>query len=42
MDASGRPSLWKKEVYAGGEEWVGSEAQYQAEVGRGDAPPDRG
>jgi molybdopterin synthase catalytic subunit len=24
--------LWKKEVYLGGEEWVGSEAQYQAEI----------
>ncbi len=27
--------LWKKEVYAGGEEWIGSEAQYQAELGNG-------
>ena len=24
--------LWKKEIYVGGEEWIGSEAQYQAEV----------
>jgi len=24
--------LWKKEIYVGGEEWVGSEAQYQREV----------
>ena len=24
--------LWKKEVYVGGERWVGSEAAYQAEV----------
>jgi molybdopterin synthase catalytic subunit len=24
--------LWKKEVYLGGEEWVGSEAAYQAEL----------
>jgi MoaE-MoaD fusion protein len=24
--------LWKKEIYEGGEEWIGSEAQYQAEV----------
>ena len=24
--------LWKKEIYAGGEEWIGSEAQYQAEI----------
>ena len=24
--------LWKKEIYVGGEEWVGSEAQYQAEL----------
>jgi len=24
--------LWKKEVYVGGEEWVGSEAAYQEEV----------
>ena len=26
--------LWKKEVYMGGEEWVGSEAQYQLESRR--------
>lgn len=26
--------LWKKEIYVGGEEWVGSEAQYQAELER--------
>ena len=25
--------LWKKEIYVGGEEWVGSEAQYQKELG---------
>jgi molybdopterin synthase catalytic subunit len=24
--------LWKKEVYEGGEEWIGSEAAYQAEL----------
>jgi molybdopterin synthase catalytic subunit/molybdopterin converting factor small subunit len=24
--------LWKKEVYVGGEQWVGSEAQYQREI----------
>jgi molybdopterin synthase catalytic subunit/molybdopterin converting factor small subunit len=24
--------LWKKEVYDGGEEWIGTEAQYQAEI----------
>lgn len=24
--------LWKKEVYEGGEQWVGSEAQYQREI----------
>ncbi len=24
--------LWKKEIYVGGEEWVGSEAQYQREM----------
>ncbi|MGZ8686796.1 MAG: molybdenum cofactor biosynthesis protein [Gaiellaceae bacterium] len=24
--------LWKKEIYVGGEEWVGSEAQYQSET----------
>jgi molybdopterin synthase catalytic subunit/molybdopterin converting factor small subunit len=24
--------LWKKEIYVGGEAWVGSEAQYQAEL----------
>jgi MoaE-MoaD fusion protein len=24
--------LWKKEVYVGGEEWVGTEAQYQSEL----------
>ena len=24
--------LWKKEIYVGGEEWIGSEAQYQAEL----------
>lgn len=31
--------LWKKEVYVGGEVWVGSEAQYQAEAGaRNDTP----
>jgi molybdopterin converting factor subunit 1 len=24
--------LWKKEIYVGGEQWVGSEAQYQAEL----------
>jgi molybdopterin synthase catalytic subunit len=29
--------LWKKEVYEDGEEWVGSEARYQAEL-RGEAP----
>jgi len=26
----GSVPLWKKEIYVGGEEWVGSEAQYQA------------
>lgn len=29
-----RVPLWKKEIYVGGEHWVGSEAQYQAEVSR--------
>jgi len=33
-----RVPLWKKEVYVGGEAWVGSEAQYQAELSR-DALP---
>ena len=28
----GTVPLWKKEIYVGGEEWIGSEAQYQAEV----------
>ena len=32
--------LWKKEVYVGGEEWVGSEAEYQLE-GRQDVPSGR-
>jgi MoaE-MoaD fusion protein len=27
-----RVPLWKKEIYEGGEEWIGSEAQYQAEA----------
>jgi molybdopterin synthase catalytic subunit len=27
--------LWKKEIYGGGEEWVGSEAQYQRELAQG-------
>lgn len=27
--------LWKKEIYEGGVEWVGSEAQYQKEVAEG-------
>ena len=27
-----RVPLWKKEIYVGGEEWVGSEARYQSEV----------
>lgn len=27
-----RVPLWKKEIYAGGEEWIGSEARYQSEV----------
>jgi len=27
--------LWKKEIYVGGEEWVGSEAQYQKELAEG-------
>ena len=27
-----RVPLWKKEVYEGGEEWIGTEAQYQAEL----------
>ena len=26
--------LWKKELYVGGEEWVGSEATFQAELRR--------
>ena len=26
--------IWKKEFYAGGESWIGSEADYQQEVGR--------
>jgi molybdopterin synthase catalytic subunit len=30
--------LWKKEVYDGGEEWVGTEAQYQRALTE-DAPP---
>jgi MoaE-MoaD fusion protein len=29
-----RVPLWKKEIYEGGEEWIGTEAQYQAEVSR--------
>jgi molybdopterin synthase catalytic subunit len=29
-----RVPLWKKEIYEGGEEWIGSEAQYQAELAR--------
>ena len=33
-----RVPLWKKELYEGGEEWIGSEAQYQAEIGL-PAPP---
>jgi molybdopterin synthase catalytic subunit len=28
----GRVPLWKKEVYVGGEEWIGSEAQYQRQA----------
>jgi molybdopterin synthase catalytic subunit len=28
--------LWKKEIYEGGEEWVGSEAQYQREIAEED------
>jgi molybdopterin synthase catalytic subunit/molybdopterin converting factor small subunit len=28
----GTVPLWKKEIYLGGEEWVGSEAAYQAEL----------
>jgi molybdopterin synthase catalytic subunit len=24
--------LWKKEIYLGGEEWIGTEAQYQEEI----------
>jgi MoaE-MoaD fusion protein len=28
----GTVPLWKKEIYVGGEEWVGSEAQYQKEI----------
>ena len=27
--------LWKKEIYVGGEEWVGSEAEYQRELAEG-------
>ena len=27
--------LWKKEIYVGGEEWIGSEAQYQRELAEG-------
>jgi len=39
--------LWKKEIYVGGEEWIGSEAQYQAELraergGPGEAVRDGG
>ena len=30
--------LWKKEVYDGGEEWVGTEAQYQRELTEDVAP----
>jgi molybdopterin synthase catalytic subunit len=26
--------IWKKEAYADGEIWIGSEAAYQAEIGR--------
>ena len=33
-----RVPLWKKELYEGGEEWIGREAQYQAEI-RLSAPP---
>ena len=33
-----RVPLWKKEIYEGGEQWIGSEAQYQAEI-RLPAPP---
>jgi MoaE-MoaD fusion protein len=28
----GSVPLWKKEIYVGGEEWIGTEAQYQAEL----------
>jgi molybdopterin converting factor subunit 1 len=36
-----RVPLWKKEVYEGGEQWIGSEAQYQEQVAaaRGADPP---
>jgi molybdopterin synthase catalytic subunit len=27
--------IWKKEAYEDGETWIGSEAEYQAEIGRG-------
>lgn len=37
MRRSGRQSLWKKEIYVGGEEWIGSEAQYQRELAEGSA-----
>lgn len=30
--------IWKKEAYAGGETWIGSEAAYQTEIGRPAAP----
>jgi molybdopterin converting factor subunit 1 len=30
----GTVPLWKKEIYVGGEEWVGSEAQYQKEIAK--------
>jgi molybdopterin synthase catalytic subunit len=30
--------IWKKEAYADGETWIGSEADYQIEIGRVAAP----
>jgi molybdopterin converting factor subunit 1 len=31
--------IWKKEAYDDGETWIGSEADYQVEIGRIPAPP---
>ncbi len=31
--------IWKKEAYDDGETWIGSEAEYQVEIGRVPAKP---